>query len=328
VKEARFINKNIEDWRRIEESTEKGSLSDSETAVEDYFKSSNDLSYARTFYPHSRLSNFLNGLSTRIHSGIHTNEITPFKDISYFFAEYLPETCYEMRKVIGVAVLLFVIGTAIGWISSVLEPGYTRSFMGDGYVNMTIQNIEAGRPMDVYAVSKSAPMFTGITLNNILVGFRAFAAGILFGIGSALILLYNSVMVGTFLQFFDSYNLLDVAVQTIMVHGTIELSIIVLSAAAGMRLGSSILFPGTYTRGQSFIKGAKQAASLMISLVPFFIVAGFLEGYVTRRDGVDGYFIAIIALSFVLVWGYFVFYPLWKYGYRNRKQKIIQAGEE
>ncbi len=69
-----------------------------------------------------------------------------------------------------------------------------------------------------------------------------------------------------------------------LVHGTIEIFSIIVAGGSGMLVGSSFMFPGSYTRSESFKKGIKKATKLLIGLIPFFIVAGFIEGFITRYE--------------------------------------------
>jgi len=311
MKEARFIHKNLESWKQMEELGQEYELSDSQTATKDYIKANNDLSYARTFFPHSNISRFLNGLATRIHTGIHVTDITPGKEILHFFKDYVPQTAFRLRKHILVSLLIFTLATATGFFSAVLEPDFSRDMLGDAYVNMTVENIKNGKPMNVYADSASGPMFAFITVNNIRVSFFAFVSGILFCLGTAFIILSNAVRIGAFFHIFYDHGLLGTALQTVFIHGAFELSAIVIAGAAGFRLGASFMFPGTYSRGYSFLQGAKDSITLIIGLIPFFIIAGFLESYVTRQSEMpDAGFFIIISLSLIIFWGYFFFYPL------------------
>src|SRR5690606_14666409 len=101
------------------------------------------------------------------------------------------------------------------------------------------------------------------------------------------------------------------SVRTIWIHGTIEISVIIVAACAGLVVGRSILFPGTYTRLTSFVQGVKAGLKIVISTIPFFIAAGFLEGFVTRHTEMpDWLAILIISLSLALILFYYVFYPI------------------
>ena len=99
--------------------------------------------------------------------------------------------------------------------------------------------------------------------------------------------------------------------RTIWIHGAIEISVIIVAACGGLVVGKSILFPGTYTRLTSFVKGIKAGLKIVISTVPFFIIAGFLEGFVTRHTEMpDWLAITVIATSFILILFYYVIYPV------------------
>jgi uncharacterized membrane protein SpoIIM required for sporulation len=121
----------------------------------------------------------------------------------------------------------------------------------------------------------------------------------------------NAIMLGSFQYFFYDQGLLWESARTIWIHGTIEISVIIIAGCAGLVLGNSILFPGTYTRLQSFIRGAKDGLKILLSTVPFFIIAGFLEGFVTRHTEMPDWLALFIILgSLSLILFYYVIYPI------------------
>src|SRR5690606_14594706 len=107
-------------------------------------------------------------------------------------------------------------------------------------------------------------MFFMISINNIRVSFIAFILGIFGGIPTALLLLYNGIMVGAFLQFFMQHQLLGETVTTILLHGAIELTAIVVAGGCGLMLGNAVLFPGTYSRGVSLVTHARRALKIIL----------------------------------------------------------------
>ncbi|MDH5598759.1 MAG: stage II sporulation protein M, partial [Cyclobacteriaceae bacterium] len=111
--------------------------------------------------------------------------------------------------------------------------------------------------------------------------------------------------------FFFQYGLLLESALTIWIHGTIEIASIIIAGGAGILAGNSILFPGTYTRMDSFRKGMNQGLKIVIGLIPLFIIAGFLESFVTRLFDMP-YILKglIIGASLYFVLFYFVFYPI------------------
>ena len=95
-----------------------------------------------------------------------------------------------------------------------------------------------------------------------------------------------------------------------MLHGTLELSAIVVAGAAGLAMGNGWLFPGTYTRMESFKRGARRGLKIVVGTVPLFIIAGFIESFLTRHtDMGDGWRIAIISLSALFIVFYFIYLP-------------------
>ena len=191
-----------------------------------------------------------------------------------------------------------------------MDPEFASIILGDGYVSMTVKNIESGDPMAVYKEKGAFSMFLGITLNNIYVAFLTFAFGAFYMIGAIAILVRNGVMVGTFQYFFVERDLFWESFLTIWIHGTLEISAIIIAGAAGLTMGRGLIFPGSYSRLQSFQQSAKRGLKIMIGIVPIIIMAGFFEGYLTRAtetpDVIRGLFIAV-CLLFVL--GYYVWYP-------------------
>jgi uncharacterized membrane protein YhdT len=91
----------------------------------------------------------------------------------------------------------------------------------------------------------------------------------------------------------------------------LEISAIVIASSAGFVLGNSFMFPGTYTRLESFKIGAVESLKICVCLVPVFIVAGFLESFVTRYTEMPLWLsIGIIAVSGAFILLYFVVYPI------------------
>ncbi|MBK6665913.1 MAG: stage II sporulation protein M [Saprospiraceae bacterium] len=100
------------------------------------------------------------------------------------------------------------------------------------------------------------------------------------------------------------------ALLTVWIHGTIEISSIIIAGAAGIIMGNSILRPGSYTRTQSLTKGAREAFLVIASTIPMFIIAGFLESFVTRHNDMPAILsLLIIGVSLGLILWVYVINP-------------------
>ncbi len=311
MREAAFVKQNKDKWLRFENvlANNGPKLTPDELAAL-YVEVTDHLSYSQTFYPRSKTTEYLNHLAGQSHQKIYrTKRESPTRFIT-FFTEEFPLLFYGYQKQLLLAFLTFAVFCVIGAYSAATDKAYVRTVMGDAYVNMTLNNIENRDPMAVYKEMNETVMFLGITFNNIRVALMAFVFGIVFSVGSLYFMMQNGVMLGSFQYFFYDKGLLWESMRTIWIHGTIEISVIIVAGCAGLVLGNGILFPGTFTRLESFKKSMKNGLKIVASTIPFFIIAGFLEGFVTRHTEMpDWLAVLIIAASLALILFYYVFYP-------------------
>jgi uncharacterized membrane protein SpoIIM required for sporulation len=208
------------------------------------------------------------------------------------------------------ALLLFTVFTLVGALSAAYDDSFVRVVLGDAYVNKTLENIEKGDPMAIYKGTSETPMFLLITINNIYVSLMAYALGATFGLGTVWALFRNGIMLGSFQYFFFQKGVLLPSLLTIWIHGTLEISAIVLAGGAGFVMARGLLFPGTYSRAAAFRQAARDGLKLAIGLVPIFMVAGFLEGFVTRHTEMPmALSLSIIGASAAFIVWYFILYP-------------------
>src|ERR1700722_4183322 len=307
MREGLFIKKNIDKWKQYQYDPAK----DPDEMAGQFTDLVNDLGYAKTFYPQSKVTQYLNGLASRIYLGIYRNKKEEASRISRFWKTELPLIVRKYHREIGYSFLIFLLFAVIAAFSAAHDESFVRGVLGDQYVDMTEENIAHGDPFGVYKRQDQLSMFFFIAVNNIQVSFTIFVLGFLVSIGTVWQLFRNGVMVGAFQYYFFAKGLGWQSVLVIWIHGTLEISAIIISGPAGIVLGNSILFPGTHRRIDSLKRGGKDGLKLMIGLVPIFIAAAFLEGFVTRYSKMPVWLSGCILLasaSFV-IW-YFVVYPI------------------
>lgn len=310
MKEALFVKQRIEQWEQVEHLLKFGDADSPDVLADAYIETTSDLAFAQTHYPESRVTQYLNALAFSLHNTIYRNKREPMSRIVTFWTREVPLTMWEARRELLVSFLIFVVSMLIGVISTLGDPEFPRVVLGSSYVDMTLENIANGEPMAVYDSDGENTMFLGITLNNVWVSFRVFAMGVLTSFGTGYFLLLNGVMVGAFQTFFVQHGLLWPSVLAIWLHGTLEISSIIVAGAAGLALGNGWLFPGTYGRMASFRRGARRGLKIVIGTVPVFICAAFIEGFITRHtEWPDALRLTIILLSLAFVVYYFVWLP-------------------
>lgn len=310
MKEFAFIRNNIDKWQRAEIIIDDAASQTPDVLADTYTDLTSDLAFAQTHYPNSRITLYLNNLASSLHNSIYRNKREKWSRLITFWTQEVPLTMFEARKLLLASFCIFFISVFIGVVSQCFDTDFCRIILGDYYVDMTLQNIKDGKPMAVYDGGDELNMFLGITLNNISVSFLEFVSGIFTSIATGFLIFQNSVMLGCFETFFAQHGLLYESFLAVFLHGTLEISALIIAGAAGLAMGNSWLFPGTYSRIVSFRHGAKRGMKIIVGTVPIFIFAGFIEGFVTRHTEISNYFrLSIIIVSFVFVIGYFVVLP-------------------
>lgn len=311
MREVSFIKQNKEKWLAFEKAIFNNDFKDADELASQYIHVINDLAYAQTYYPKSKVIVYLNQLAAKAFQKIYKTKREDSNRLVSFWKTEVPLICYQYRKFIYVAFIIFFTFTFVGAISAANDGEFVRSILGDDYVNMSIENIEAGDPVAVYKSGSNWGSFIGITINNLKVGIISFILGVFGGIGTIYILFKNCIMLGSFQYFFYEKDVFWESVRGIWIHGAMEIFAIVIEAAAGLILGASILFPNTYSRMTSFKQGAKTGVKILISTFPFTFSAGFLEGFITRYSNIMPHWLSvgIILLTLSIITYYYLIYP-------------------
>ncbi|MBX7108769.1 MAG: stage II sporulation protein M [Chitinophagales bacterium] len=312
MRESNFIRQNRDKWKEFEEilNHEK---KDPEKLGNLFVQITDDLSFSRTFYPNRFVRVYLNNLAQRTFLSIYKNKKEKRGRFFLFWKEELPLLIYASRVEFLLSFCVFLLSFCIGVFSGMHDPGFAASILGDSYVNMTVENIRSGDPMKVYKESNGMDMFLGITFNNLKVAFMTYLFGILYAAGTLAILLYNGIMVGTFQYFFIEHHVFRESFLAIWMHGTLEISCIIIAGAAGLVLGKGLVFPGTYSRLQSLQLSARRSLKIMTGIAPIIVSAAIIESFFTRyTDAPDIIRLCVILLSLCFMLLYFVWYPFQK----------------
>lgn len=281
-----------------------------------------DLAYAKTFYPESKITRFINGEAAKIYLQIYQNRREETNRLLFFWKYELPLTIWKHRRYMLFSTLVFIVFFAIGFFASAKDETVARSFFGDTYYEHTQANIANGNPFGIYEHGNPFLSWIQLMIHNIRVSIILFVSGLFAGLPSLYFLAQNAAMVGIFDHLFASNGLGLDFFLVVFVHGTLELTAIVISGGAGLILGMGFIFPGTVRRLTSLKQAAKDAVKIMIGLMPVFALAAFFEGFITRLYNDLSILTSLITvLSVLFVIFYFVIYP----ARLVRRQKVIAS---
>ena len=314
MREVAFIKQNKDKWLEVETVLNERKPISPDQMADYYVQLLGDLSFVQTYYPKSNTTIYLNFLVTQIYQKIYKTKRIEKNRLKFFFTDYVPMLAYKYRRLIYFSFILFFFFALIGALSAYYEPRYVRAIMGDMYVNMTLENIENGDPMAVYKQGSNWASAIEITFNNVKVAFYCFLFGITAGVMTFSTALQNGVILGAFMYFCYEMGEINAALRALWLHGAMEIFSIVIAIAAGFVLTGGILFPKTYSRMLSFKIAFREGVSLLFGTVPFFIAAGFIEGFITRYyyDMPLWLNLTIILGTLAVITYYFLIYPIIK----------------
>lgn len=308
MKESVFIKQNLSKWRSYETKITDPQQCTPDELAEMYTELTSDLAFAQTQFPDTHVTQLLNDMTLKLHGEIYRGRQEKWSRLWTFWTDDVPLAVYNSRKSLLASLIVFLIFVAIGVISTYGDSTFSRLVLGDSYIDMTIDNINQGHPTGVYDNEGEWLMFFMIMFNNLIVGAKGFALGVLTPIGTGYYLMVNGVMFGTFMTLFAQHGVFGESLLAVMQHGTLELSTMVISGGAGFVLGTGWMFPGTYSRMVSFRRSAKEALKIAMSVMPVTITAAFIESFITRHTEAPLFLrlLVIIASATFIVFYYIV----------------------
>jgi uncharacterized membrane protein SpoIIM required for sporulation len=234
-----------------------------------------DLARARRAFPGEEIAAPLEQLVARARSTVYVLEPRRGSAWAYLRAGYW-QGVRERRRVVGLAWVLLLAPAALSAAWAIHDPG-----AASGLVPASLSGGGGPHHAIGLAASQAAALAVSIFTNNVAVTFVAFAAGLLVGIGSAFVLVYNGALLGAVAGIAGAGGHAATVIELIVPHGLLELSCIAVSAAAGMRMGWALVEPGPLTRAQALAAEAPRAVMLVLCTAPWLILAGLVEGFVT-----------------------------------------------
>lgn len=302
-----FIDARTALWRRLEELVDavqrdrltRLTRSEVREMAQLYRRTAADLAIAREEVGDPLLVDYLNGLVGRAHGAIYRNEGSGFGAILDFFRYDFPAT---FRRTIAYTLLAFVISAgfaALGAGLTVADESFADAVtpgLRDKIAN------HQDWTLDINGQNQVASAF--IQQNNIKVAILAFAGGMLFGVGTFLILMQNGFMVGVVVALALRYDFSAILIF-MAGHGVLELSAIFISGGAGFLLGRALLAPGDLTRTEALIVNGRQALVLMLGCAAMLVIAGLIEGFISPTLIDYRWKLAVSATSAILMVLYF-----------------------
>jgi uncharacterized membrane protein SpoIIM required for sporulation len=222
----------------------------------------------------------LNHLALRGHHALYANRRRQSQRIFEFVLGDFPALVRrEWRLVAAAAVLFFGPLLALLGILQVY-PEFVHYLLAPGQIAEFHEMYDpANRRLGMREADTSVLMFGFYIWNNVRIGFQTFAGGLLFGIGSIWFLAANGVIIGAVAGYLTQVGYTQTFWSFVAGHSALELLAIVLSGAAGLRLGAALIAPGNLSRKSALVAAAKPAVRIMYGAALMFMAAAFVEAF-------------------------------------------------
>jgi uncharacterized membrane protein SpoIIM required for sporulation len=291
VDERAFVAGSRATWERLAASVETAravgvaemAARDLKQMHEDYRQTAADLAYAQTHFASAESTTYLNRLVGRAHGELYGAAPRRAAALWRFLTSGYPRLLRANIKPMALAAGLLFGAVALGYLLAFANYPLARLFLPEMYREAAADPFEqGGQPGD--ALAMIAPVLSSfITVNNIQVALMAFAGGMSFGVLTVYAMVQNGMLLGVLAGVFAKVGLSLQFWALIVPHGSLELPAIVIAGGAGLMLARALLFPGDQPRMEALQATAPDAARALLGTVPLFLIAGFIEGFVTPR---------------------------------------------
>jgi uncharacterized membrane protein SpoIIM required for sporulation len=316
----RFAGERQDDWARLEALVSRAQGSNIRSLSSDdleelsrlYRLAASDLARARRDFPGERVVSYLNRLVSSSYAVVYSTAGISWRDVGRWFASGFPRLFRETSGYFLVAALIFF-GTGILSFLATLSYLPTAQVLLDNNTYQSISSYaEQGKLWtEIPGAARSLAAATIMT-NNIQVAILAFGGGMLAGLGTVLVLVFNGIQLGAIFGIVTHYGLGFHLLSFVSGHGVIELSVICLAAGAGLMLADAILRPGMLTRSESLRLAAQRAVQRLLGGAALLVIAGTIEGFLSPSDAPDWVKFGTGLVTGVLLYGY------WLLGGRGR----------
>jgi len=310
MKQQLFEKQHQQTWKLVEDSLENpASAQNSILFTEYYMLLCQHLALSKQRLYSSALIERLNKLVMRLYRELYRYRTDSRLNFYAFLVREFPLAIYRHRYFIGLALLVFL-GPALlagGWVY--FDENAIYSILDGPNVRELEQMYDpAARKLGREREADSDVLMFGFYIqNNISIAFRCFAGGLFAGIGTLLVLLFNGTTIGSIAGHLTRLDFVDTFYPFVVGHSAFELTAIVFSGAAGLKLGYSILNPAQFSRLNALRLAGRDAVPMLYGTVIMLVIAALMEAFWSSNASLPinlKYSIGAVCWSLILLYSF------------------------
>jgi len=227
--------------------------------------------------------------------------------LAQFFLDEFPRRVRAEWRLVAIAAAAFF-GPVLAIAAALqLHPDFVHYLLAPHTLAQIEEMYDPANPrLGMREADTNVMMFAFYVWNNVKIGFQCFATGLAFGLGSLFYLVSNGVQIGAVAGHLTQAGFGAPFWSFVSGHSALELVAIVLSGAAGLKLGAALIAPGRLSRRAALVAAARGAIRLVYGAAAMFLAAAFVEAFwspLTAFPPASKY--AVGAVLWALVLGYF-----------------------
>jgi len=283
VKLERFLHDRESGWQALEEALESARGRPDRLGPEGvlrlgrlYRASAADLAIARRAFPRDPVVRRLEQLVGRARLTVYAEAPGERDTVGEFLTTGYWRRVRERPLPLAIAALLLFLPMALAVTWGIDDPGAAIGVVPEAFRGEGASSGDLG-----VGTGDQAAIASQIFTNNLQVSFLAFAGGLLAGLGTVVVLLFNGLTIGAVMGLSIEAGKGALLAELVVPHGVLELTCIVVTAAAGLRVGWALVAPGPRSRGAALASEARRSVEIVLGTAPWLVLAGLVEGFVT-----------------------------------------------
>ncbi|MEH6416259.1 stage II sporulation protein M [Pseudomonas sp. CGJS7] len=320
MRQDRFVERHQAEWREFELWLDKRSLSARDarkhrrewTGIGDdelparHRRLCQQLALARRRGYSAVVTDRLQALMQRGHSVLYRSKpLHPRRAVEFLLAGFPRLVRAEWRCMLA-ATVLFVVPLVTIFIAIQIKPDLASGLFDAGTLASFEQMYDPSGKRDLGRTDEDdLQMFAHYIGNNVGIGFQTFASGLVAGLGTVFVLIFNGIMIGGVAGHLQAVGHGDPFWRFVAGHSAPELTAIVIAGGAGLRLGLSLIAPGQRRRVDSLIHGGRRGAKICIGVFAMLVFAAFVEAFWSSIGSMPApikYAVGALLWSLVALW--------------------------
>ncbi len=248
-----------------------------------YRGASSDLLWVRSRAGAADVSGYLNDLVGRAYATTYPGRRVRPREIARFITHTFPALVLTEWRLLVTSTLLFLAGAGFGWTGMMFDPDAVPYLVPGQHQKLDpTKRVEDEAKNDGADVGQQAAFSAFLMRNNIGVAFFAFALGLTAGVGTAVLLFGNGVLLGSLAWVYAAKGQLWWFWAWILPHGIPEITAICLAGAAGLAIARGMVAPQGLARRVALQREAMVAVRLVLGTIALFVLAGLIEGTISQ----------------------------------------------